>query len=87
MVRSDYPGEAKLESLFEFDKILGLSLKETWEELRRPLPDDVQKLVHDREQERQNNSWEKADELRKEIESAGFEIKDTDKGPLVKRKL
>ena len=87
MVRSDYPSEAKLESLFEFDKILGLSLKETWQELQRPLPDHIQKLIHKREQERQNNNWEKADELRKEIETAGFEIKDTDKGPLVKRKI
>ena len=87
MTNSDYPGEAKLQSLFEFDKILGLSLKETWQELRRPLPDEIQKLVQEREGARQNNNWEKADELRKKIEESGFEVKDTDKGPFVKRKL
>lgn len=87
LVRSDCPGEAKLQSLFESDKILGFSLKETWEELIKPLPDEVQKLVQKREKLRSQKHWEKADELRKQIETLGFEIRDTDHGPLVKRKI
>ena len=87
MIRSDYPPEAKLQSLIEFDKILGLSIRETWEELRRPLPDDVQNLVNEREQARKEENWTRADELREEIEKAGFEIKDTESGPKIIQKI
>lgn len=87
LIHSDYSGEAKLKSLFEFDKVLGLSLKETWEELCLPLPDEIKKLVSSREKFRKGEKWEESDQLRKKIESLGFEIKDTDSGPLVKRKV
>ncbi len=87
LVRSQYPPKAKLESLFKFDQVLGLSLRETREELRKPLPEDIHTLVTKRERERQAQNWTKADDLRKAIESRGFEIRDTEKGPLVRRKL
>ncbi len=87
LLDSDYPSEAKLESLFKFDQILGLSLKVTWEELRRPLPEEVKELVEKREALRNTQKWDEADKLRGQIEKFGFEIKDTDKGPLVKRKI
>lgn len=87
MLRSEYPPEAKLQSLLEFDKILGLSVKATWQELKKPLPEEIQKLVQERESLRQQEKWAEADELRKKIHEAGFELRDTEKGPLVRRKL
>ncbi len=87
LIGSDYPPEAKLESLFKFDKILGLSLRPIWEELRRPLPEEIKKLVEKRESLRRAQKWAEADNLRQQIERLGFEIKDTDHGPLVKRKI
>lgn len=86
MIHSDYPSEAKLQSLIEFDKILGLSIKSTWEELRRPLPDEIKSLVSMREQARRHENWDEADKLRKQIENQGFEIKDTDSGPKIVKK-
>ncbi|MBI4050029.1 MAG: cysteine--tRNA ligase [Candidatus Doudnabacteria bacterium] len=86
MLKSDYPAEAKLQSLLEFDKILGLSIKETWEELRRPLPLEIQKLVIEREKNRALSNWGAADAFREQIKKAGFDIKDTDSGPIVRRK-
>lgn len=83
----DFPGEAKLKSLFEFDKILGLSLRQTWEQLRRPLPDEIETLVREREAARNKKDFKASDDLRKQIEAAGFEVKDTDSGPLVKRQV
>lgn len=87
LIGSDYPGEAKLKTLLEFDKVLGLSLNETWQELRKPLPDEVNKLVKEREALRVSEKWQEADKLRKKVESLGFEINDTEKGPIVKRKV
>ena len=85
LLRSDYPGEAKLEALLKFDQILGLSLKDTWQELREPLPEEIQKLVQEREKLRKETNWDKADKVREQIRSLGFEIKDTERGPLVTR--
>jgi cysteinyl-tRNA synthetase len=63
----------------EFDKVFGLGLGESLVEVM--IPDDIQKLVNQREQARQEANWSKADELRKQIEAAGYQVKDTDKGP------
>jgi cysteinyl-tRNA synthetase len=87
VINSGNPPEAKLKSLFEFDKILGLSLRENWEELRKPLPDDIQKLVTQREQARAKKDFTKSDALRAEIEKLGVEVKDTEKGQMVRRKV
>ncbi len=86
MLHSNYPAEAKLKSLLEFDKILGLGVKETLEELKKPLPQEVQDLVAKREELRHQENFGKADKLRKQIEAQGYEIRDTKTRPLVTRK-
>ena len=86
MLKSDYPPEAKLRSLLEFDKVLGLSIEENREELRRPLPDEIKKLVAEREKARRDQDWGKADEIRKQIADQGFELRDFESGPVVVRK-
>ena len=86
MLKSDYPPEAKLQSLLEFDKVLGLSIEENREELRRPLPDEIKKLVAEREKARRDQDWGKADEIRKQIADQGFELRDFESGPVVVRK-
>lgn len=86
MLRSNNPLEAKLSSLLEFDKILGLSIKTIWKELQKPLPPDVKNLVQKRERMRREQNWAGADALREQIGKLGYEIRDTDIDPLVKRK-
>ncbi len=85
LLHSDNPPEAKLKSLFQFDAVLGLSLKSTWEELQRPVPEEVEQLVKEREQMRAAKKWPESDKLRDQIRELGFEIKDTGNGPLIKR--
>ncbi len=87
LIKSDYPGEAKLESLFLFDKIWGLSLRETWEELQQPLPKEIEKLIQKRDELRAEQKWQEADEIRKQIEAQGFEVKDAQTKTIVKRKV
>lgn len=83
LVKSDYPTSAKAESLLKFDKILGLKLDEY---LGKPLeiPNEVKKLVDEREKVRKAGDFKKADELRGRIGKMGFEIEDTSQGPKVK---
>ncbi|HXK31140.1 MAG TPA: cysteine--tRNA ligase, partial [Candidatus Paceibacterota bacterium] len=85
MIDSKYPSEAKLKSLYRFDEILGLSLKLTRDELRHPLPPEIKKLVAEREEMRKKKDWKRSDALREKIEKAGYVIKDTEKGPLVRK--
>lgn len=87
MLNSNYPPEAKLQSLLEMDKVLGLSVRESWQRLREPISDEVKKLARERDEARANENWQKADELRKEIENLGYEIKDTDSGSKIVKKI
>lgn len=51
------------------------------------LPDEVKGLVSSREQARKQKDFKKSDELRKQIESLGYEVMDTSDVQKVKKKL
>jgi cysteinyl-tRNA synthetase len=70
------PGD-RLDLLFEFDRILGLNLEkeEEWE-----LPEEVKKLVEERERARRRGDYKTADTIRRKIRELGFIIEDTPKG-------
>lgn len=78
LIKSDYPGHAKAESLKKFDEILGLDLfKETskkQQEIR--IPDNVQKLIKEREELRKQKRFHLADQLRNKIKKIGWEVHD-----------
>ena len=42
-------------------------------------------MVEEREMAREKKDWKKADELRKELNKAGYEITDTEKGTKIKK--
>jgi len=64
----------------KFDKVLGLEL-DKFENLG--VPGNVQSLMIERNQARNDKNFEKSDELRKKIESFGFEVKDTPEGSII----
>ena len=72
--------------LFKFDKIFGLQIKEHLEKPAAAIPADVQSLVDAHNTARTNKDWSKSDELRKELESLGYEVKDTPDGTKVTKK-
>lgn len=84
LVKSDYPSSAKAESLLEMDQVLGLKL-ENYLGKKIEIPEEVQKLVNQREQVRKSGDFKKSDKLRHQIKKLGFEIEDTPSGPRVKR--
>jgi len=49
------------------------------------IPPAVKQLIQEREKARTEHNWQRADELRKEIERHGFLIEDTAGGPLAKK--
>ena len=86
MLDSDQPGEAKFASLMEFDKILGLSLKDTWTQRRLPLPEEIEELRTQRDELRKQGKWSEADKIKIKIELNGrFQVRDTENGTMVIR--
>ena len=67
----------KKATILDFDKVLSLGF-ENLKEIE--IPKEIQKLVKTREQARKNKDFKKSDELRTEINSLGYEIKDTEEG-------
>jgi cysteinyl-tRNA synthetase len=72
----------KLRLLFEFDKVLGLNLEK---EMEGKIPEEVKKLVEEREEARKKGDFKKADEIREKIKSMGYLVEDTKEGPKVKK--
>ena len=70
--------DKKYQILLDFDKVFGLRLDEI-KEIKIPLK--VKGLADKREKFRQAKNFQKADEIRKQVEALGFEIEDTEKGP------
>lgn len=70
----------KKATILDFDKVLGLGFANLKEE---KIPEEILKLVEEREEARKNKDFKKSDELRDKIISLGFEIKDTPDGQKV----
>src|SRR5438552_6257873 len=84
----------KLRLLFDFDRILGFDLKgylqsdlpqrkANSETYLAALPDGITSLVRERESLRTKGEYVQADQIRSEIESAGYTINDTPYGGIV----
>lgn len=67
----------KKATLLDFDKVLGLGLDNLKAE---SIPEEVVKIAEEREEARKNKDFTKSDELRKKINSLGYEVKDTNTG-------
>ena len=71
-----------LKLLYDFDRMLGFRLKEIKEE---KIPQEVLRLAEEREEYRKQKDWAKADEIRKKIAEAGYEMEDTAEGSNLKK--
>jgi len=69
--------QAILQTLYEFDKVFGLSLKDLESE---KIPPEVAKLVKKRADARNNKDFKLADEFRRKIQSFGWQVNDTPSG-------
>ncbi len=91
MVKSDYPESAKAQSLFKFDEVLGLELENAKEFLKNKreekIPDEIQKLIEERNDLRKKKRYILADQWRFKIRKKGYEIQDKKGGGTVVKKI
>jgi len=84
LIDSTLNPEVKLATIFEFDKVFGLNLKDVWRRLRK-IPNQVKKIVKLREKARKEKNWQEADRLRQEIKKLGYQVEDTTEGSIIKK--
>jgi cysteinyl-tRNA synthetase len=75
--------KGKLGTIRKFDKVLGLGLLE---KKRVSFPREVKILAEQREMFRKKKDFKKSDEARKMINDFGFDIEDTEKGYVLKKR-
>ena len=83
LIKSDMESSKKLATLKEFDKVLGLSIRDEFEKAeveKSEIPDAVITLAEQRQLARDEKNWDAADDLRIEIEKKGYDIEDTKEG-------
>ncbi|MDQ5971456.1 MAG: cysteinyl-tRNA synthetase [Patescibacteria group bacterium] len=72
----------KRATMIDFDQVFGFGLADLKEEV---IPEEVTKLVVERENARQNKDWAMSDILRAKINTLGYEVKDTGEGSKVSK--
>jgi len=83
VVKEDVSLADKQATILDFDRVLGLGL----ENYQPPvIPKNIINLANQRETARKNNDWSRADELRQQIETADYQVLDTDSGYTIKSK-
>lgn len=73
----DDKAEGKLHTLKMMDNVFGLML---FEEEKIEIPDEVKKLLDEREKARKAKDWKKSDSIRDKIKKLGFQVNDTPEG-------
>lgn len=84
MLKSDIGAADKLATVMDFDRVLGLSLEQV--NKMEALPQDVQKLIDERQAARAAKEWAKSDQLRDAIQDMGYAVQDTKDGMKVIKK-
>lgn len=78
----DEKAEGKISTIKKMDEILGLDLLKK-EKIK--IPEEIKKLVREREEARKNKDWKKSDELREKIRKKGYVVEDNAGGSIVKK--
>ena len=76
----------KLSLLYSMDKVLGLDLDKIEAKKEEKVGGEEEwKLVEERRQAKAEKNYQRADEIRKELEERGYIVKDTPQGPILQK--
>ena len=70
--------------LLKFDDVLGLDLK-NYQKQESVLPEEIEKLVQERNEARINKNWAESDRLRDILTEKGYTVKDSKEGTIVEK--
>ncbi len=82
ILKEDTTDKTKLEIIKDYDKVLSLNLLNNEKKLDEELIKYINEKLEERKLAKQNKDYEKADNIRKELESKNIKIKDTREGTI-----
>lgn len=83
---NDYPTSARLQSLLKMENVLGLGIQQRAESREQiEIPQEVLKLVRQREELRKHKRFHLSDQLRNRIKKMGYRIEDENGRTVVKK--
>lgn len=92
LLKSSYSPTDIKATILDIDKVLGLNLANVINEenekiiLERDIPQDIINLLSERQKAKFDKNWPEADRIRGEIEQHGYEIIDSNTGPILKKR-
>ena len=81
-IKSNIPSEDKYDLLVSFDEVFGLGLSDVSIK-KTNIPPEIVELAKTREKLRRAGKFDEGDRLRDQIDSKGYEIKDTEGGTVI----
>lgn len=89
VVRNNIKSKQFANLLLEFDKVLGLDLKNSnkysKEQEKIDLPVEIKELLERRKKARQEKNWQESDNIRDILKEKGYQVKDTKDGMSIQR--
>lgn len=87
LIKSNLREKDKWATLLKIDEVLGLNIENESSVYRiEELPQEIEELLRDREKARMEKNWGSADQLREEIATKGFLVKDTNEGQKIEKR-
>ena len=84
LARNEVKSKKIADLLLDFDRVLGLDIKNSEEYLNKQknidIPEEITELVEKRKKARENKDWALSDEIRDELKEKGYIVKDTKDG-------
>ena len=80
VVRFEKKSPKLAELLLKFDTVLGLKIDKNPQQQTESIPEEVQKIIEERNLARKEKNWAESDRLRDKLQELGYTVKDTKEG-------
>lgn len=85
VVKNPIKSKKLADLLLDFDRVLGIKIEEPVQVKKEEIPEEVQKLLEQRNLARQEKNWALSDELRDKIKTCGYTVKDSKEGTTLEK--
>jgi len=76
VAKSNIPNYDKVDMIMQFDRVLGLQLDKPISKDGAAIPENIEKLIEQRENMRKIRNYDEADKIRQDIEKLGYHLED-----------
>lgn len=80
VVKNPHKSKQLADLLLDFDRVLGVDIQKVSDNKNLELPDEINELLEQRKQARENKDWSLSDKIRDELKEKGYIVKDTKEG-------